>query len=85
TYDYAVVTKEKIIGADSPILRAHLILDGRNMVNGRNVHVIVPLARLKPSTAVDFLSDDFLPLELEGLCETPEDGSPAFEVHYLAE
>ena len=83
SYDYAAVTKEKIVGADSPILRASLILDGKNMVNGRNVRVIVPLARLKPSTAVDFLSDDFLPLELEGLCEIP-DGGVSFEIQYLA-
>lgn len=83
SYTYAKVDKTKIVGADSPILRASLLLDGKNMVNGKDVHVRVPLARLKPSSAVDFLSDDFLPLELEGLCEIPDDGSPSFEIEYL--
>ncbi len=82
SYAYATVNKTKIVGADSPILRCELILDGKNMVNGRNVTVRVPMARLKPSTAVDFLADDFLPLELEGLCEIPSDGVPPFTIEY---
>ncbi len=82
SYSAAAVSKTKIIGADSPILRCNLILDGKNLVNGKRVRVEIPQARLKPSTAVDFLADDFLPLELEGLCELPDDGSPAFTMHY---
>jgi len=82
-YSYADVTRDKVVGADAPIIRCKLILDGKNMVNGRDVRVIVPKARLKPSSAVDFLSDDFLPLELEGLCEIPAVGEAPFEIIYL--
>ncbi|MDW7643450.1 MAG: hypothetical protein SCI25_00245 [Desulfuromonadales bacterium] len=80
--DYAEVNFEKITGGTSPIIRARLVLDGKNYVNGRNVKVLVKDARLKPSTEVDFLSEDFLPLELEGVCEIPEGDTTPFEVIY---
>lgn len=80
--DYGQVTWTKITGADSPIIRTRLVLDGKNYVNGRNCKVVVKEARLKPSTAVDFLSDDFLPLELEGVCEIPTGDTTPFEIVY---
>jgi len=79
---YAQVDWTEISGADSPIIRARLVLDGKNFVNGRNCKVVVKEARLKPSTAVDFLSDDFLPLELEGVCEIPTGDTTPFEIIY---
>lgn len=80
--DYAAITYEQITGGTSPIIRARLVLDGVNYVNGRNCKVVVKSARLKPSTEVDFLSDDFLPLELEGVCEIPEGDTTPFEIIY---
>jgi len=80
--DYAAITFEKITGGSSPIIRARLVLDGVNYVNGRNCKVVVKSARLKPSTEVDFLSDDFLPLELEGVCEIPEGDTTAVDIIY---
>ncbi|MDY0261979.1 hypothetical protein [Syntrophotalea acetylenica] len=80
--DYAEVNYQQITGGTSPIIRARLLLDGKNYVNGRNCKVLVKNARLKPSTEVDFLSDDFLPLELEGVCEIPEGDTTAFEIIY---
>lgn len=82
TYSYGGVTYQTITGADSPIIRCRLMLDGQNYVNGRNCKVLVKNARLKPSTEVDFLSEDFLPLELEGLCEIPEGDTTPFEITY---
>ena len=83
SYTYAAVTKDKITAADSPVISCRVLLDGINYANNKDVKVIIDLARLKPSSAVDFLADDFLPLELEGLCEIV-DGSSPFEVHYHA-
>lgn len=79
---YAEVNYQKITGADSPIIRTRLMLDGKNYVNGRNCKVVVKDARLKPTTEVDFLSDDFLPLELEGVCEIPDGESTPFDINY---
>jgi hypothetical protein len=79
---YGLVNYEKIQGGAAPIIRAKLLLDGKNYVNGRNCKVVVKLARLKPSTEVDFLSGDFLPLELEGVCEIPEGDTTAFDIIY---
>jgi hypothetical protein len=58
------------------------VLDGVNYVNGRNCKVVVKDARLKPTTEIDFLSDDFLPLELEGVCEIPEGDTTPIEIIY---
>jgi hypothetical protein len=82
TFDAAEVTASKIVGGTSPIIRCRLLLDGKNYVNGRNCKVLVYSARLRPTTEVDFLSEDFLPLELEGLCEIPEGKDEPFEVIY---
>lgn len=81
---YGAVAWTKITGADSPVIRAKLILDGINYVDGRNCKVVVKNARLKPSTEVDFLSEDFLPLELEGVCEIPSGETTPFDIYYYA-
>jgi hypothetical protein len=81
-YDHAEVTAEKITGGTSPIIRARLLLDGKNFVDGRNCKVLVYDARLRPNTEVDFLSDDFLPLDLTGVCEIPEGKDEPFEIVY---
>jgi hypothetical protein len=83
-YDYALAAFDTITGGTSPTIRAKLVLDGTNFVTGKNCTVTVLSARLKPTSAVDFLSDDFLPLELEGLCEIPEGATSPFTVVYHA-
>ncbi len=82
SYDHAAVTASKIVGGTSPIIRCRLLLDGKNYVNGKNCKVLVYNVRLKPNTEVDFLSDDFLPLELTGVCEIPEGKDEPFEITY---
>ena len=82
TLNAAAVSANKVTGSTSPIIRCKLVLDGKNYVNGKNCKVTVFEARLKPNTEVDFLSDDFLPLELEGLCEIPDGMTTSFEVVY---
>ncbi len=81
SYSYGSVSRSRIIAADSPIIRARVVLDGINYANEKDVKVVVDRVRLKPASAVDFLADDFLPLELEGLCEVEGTGSP-FEIFY---
>ena len=83
TFDCAAVAASKIVGGTSPIIRCRLTLDGKNYVNGKNYRVVVYSARLRPTTEVDFLSEDFLPLELEGLCEIPEGKDEPFEIIYF--
>lgn len=82
SYKASAVSASKIVGGTSPIIRCRLELDGKNYVDGSNYKVIVYSARLKPNTEVDFLSDDFLPLELTGLCEIPEGKDEPFEIIY---
>lgn len=82
-YDHSAETGSEIEGATQPLIKAKLKLDGKNYVNGKNVLVNVYYAELKPSSAVDFLSDDFLPLELEGTLRTPDGKDHPFKVTNL--
>lgn len=83
-YDYAAASFDTIATGTTPTIRAKLVLDGTNFVTGKNCTVTVLSARLKPTSAIDFLSDDFLPLELEGLCEIPEGQTSPVNVVYHA-
>ena len=79
SYDYAVVSRDKITAGAAPEIRARMVLDGINYSNEKDVKVVVDIARLKPSSAVDFLADDFLELEIDGVCEVVGSAAP-FEV-----
>jgi len=83
--DYGAVGFKKVTGGTSPILRARMVLDGQNYQTGRNCKVVVKDARLKSNTELDFLSDDFLPLELEGVCEIPEGEDTPFDITWYDE
>lgn len=80
TYDKAAISARQITGSTDSIIRVRMVLDGKNHVDGSNVKVTVYDARLKPTTAIDFLSEDFLPLELEGTAEIPTGQTRAFDV-----
>lgn len=82
-YAYGAASGTTIEGATQPLIKAKLLLDGKNYVNGKDVAVDVYYAELKPSSAVDFLSDDFLPLELEGTLRTPDGYDHPFKVTNL--
>jgi hypothetical protein len=82
-YDHAEVTGGRVTGAVQPTIRAKLVLDGKNLVDGKDVLVTVYSARVKPTSEVDFMSDDFVALELEGTMETPTGYSEPFKVDLL--
>jgi hypothetical protein len=61
----------------------YLELDGKNLTNGKDCVVRVFDARIKPSSAVDYLAPDFTAIELEGTMMTPEDQTHPFEITYF--
>ncbi|MFM5161905.1 hypothetical protein ACEUBB_02345 [Aeromonas rivipollensis] len=63
---YNAVTGSRIAGNVQPEVKAKLILDGRSVIGGESVILIVPRASLAPKKAVDFLSDKPIEIELEG-------------------
>lgn len=79
-YDYAAESGKKITGATQPTVKVKLRLDGRNVEDGSNVQVNVWEALIRPSSAVDFLAEDFAELQFDGELLTPDGKSWPFEV-----
>lgn len=80
TYFYGAVAAKKIQGSTQPTVRLKILLDGKNLVSGENVRVEVDEATVTPSSPVDFMSDDWLELELEGTMRTLDGASEPYRV-----
>ena len=79
-YTYASVTGDKVKGGTSSSVKVGLLLDGENFADQSESKVTVWEAVLIPQTGVDFLSDDFATLELNGTLNTPSGKTSAYEV-----
>lgn len=82
-YDHSAVSGNRIKGATQPTIKARLVLDGQNFVDGKDNRVEIYEAQLKPTSAVDFLADDFTALTLEGTLVTPVGYDHPFKVDQL--
>lgn len=80
SYTWAAETGYKITGATQPVVKARLLLDGKNDYNGEAVRVDVWEAQLSPSNEVDFLADEFASLDFDGKMLTPTGKAWPFEV-----
>lgn len=79
-YAYAAESGKRITGATQPIVKVKLRLDGKNVEDGSDVQVNVFEALIKPSSAVDFLAEDFAEIQFEGEMLTPSGKDWPFEV-----
>jgi len=81
--DYQYNGSCKIIrGSKRAEIECALKLDGINLVNGKSCRVYVYKARLMPTKEVDFLSEDFTSITLEGTLLTPSDKNEPYVVKY---
>ena len=83
TYDYNAISGSKINGSVKPTVKTRLLLDGKNAANGKSVMVRVDEAVLSPSGEVDFLSDDWTTLEMEGTLKTLTGKTSPYTVELL--
>lgn len=65
-YSYNAVTGTRTNGNLKPAIEAKVILDGKNLIDGTPVKLLVPLASLSPKNAVDFMSEKAIDITLEG-------------------
>jgi hypothetical protein len=73
---------KKILGSRKTEIECALILDGINQINNKSCRVYVYKARLMPTKEVDFLSEDFTSITLEGTLLTPSDRNEPYVVKY---
>jgi hypothetical protein len=81
-YTWAAQDGYDITGGVNPIVKAYFRLDGKNDVNGKKCIVDVYEATVKPSSPIDFLSEDFAELQLEGTLVTPTGLSTPMNIDY---
>jgi hypothetical protein len=82
-YTHNAVSGSRIKGATQPTIKARLVLDGQNYVDGKDNLVEIFEAQLKPTSSVDWLADDFSALTLEGTLVTPAGYDHPFRVDQL--
>ena len=73
----------RIKGSVRPVVRAKLMLDGRNMVDNRRLIVTVDEATLRPTEAVDLLSEEFATLPMTGRMRTLSGKDAPYTVELL--
>lgn len=83
-YAYASATIAKVAGATKPTIRAKLILDGKNLANGDQIIVTIDETTLTPNSAVDFLSAEFVSLEMTGTPKTLDGQTSPYTVELKA-
>lgn len=66
TYKYGAVAGLRISGSVQPTVKMRILLDGKNLVTGQDVRVLIDEATLTPASPVDFAADDWATIELEG-------------------
>ena len=81
SYDYNE-PKQKIFGSKQASIKAALLFDGVNQVNGKACRIYIYQAVLQPKNAVDFLADDFVTVTLEGTLITPEGQDKPYYIEY---
>lgn len=81
SYDYASTTSNKVKGGTNASVKVALLLDGENFADQSKATVDVWDALLTPQSGVDFLSDEFVTLELTGQLNKPADKPSAYEVN----
>jgi len=79
-YAYGAMTGSKITGATRPLVNVAIIFSGKNVFDDSQAAVEILKASLRPSSPVDFLSDDPQELQFEGKMITPAGKSWPFEV-----
>ncbi|WP_295446269.1 hypothetical protein [uncultured Thiodictyon sp.] len=83
TYKYGSVAGYTISGSTTPTIKATLLLDGLNVVDGTSVILTIDEATLTPSKEIDFLADDFATLEMTGEMRTLSGKSAPYTVELI--
>lgn len=79
---YNAVSGSVVKGATKAQLRARLLLDGRNLVDGSDAECEVFEAVLAPEGDFDFKAEDFGSITLKGKLVTPTGKTSPFEVRF---
>lgn len=81
-YDHGAIAGSRINGSTRPEVRGEFILDGRNLADGRELSITVDEAVIAAESEVDFMSDEFVQLEMTGTMNTLAGKNQPYVVDY---
>ncbi|MBV5310824.1 hypothetical protein [Chromatium okenii] len=84
TYKYGAMTGTRVSGSVKPTVKMRILLDGKNMVDGNDVRLLIDEATLTPAKPIDFASEDFSVIEFEGELTTLAGKTSPYIVDVLA-
>ncbi len=69
-YSYAARSGKRVTGATAPTINCRILLDGKNLANGRACKLEIDYAVLAPTGDIDFMNGDFITTSMKGLLKT---------------
>ncbi|HAO23508.1 MULTISPECIES: hypothetical protein [unclassified Methylophaga] len=81
-YDHGPIAGSRINGSTRPEVRGEFILDGRNLADGKELSITVDEAVVAAESEVDFMSDEFVLLEMSGTMNTLQGKNAPYTVDY---
>lgn len=66
TASYQAVTGTRITGGTKSQIKARIMLDGKNLANGKTIKLDIPQTVLKSDTEIDFMNSEFVTGSLSG-------------------
>lgn len=84
TYHHSGESGQRIAGGVKPTIRVGIMMDLKNIVDGEAAYLVIDEATLTPTSPVDFASDDWLSVELEGELVTLGDRTSPYLLDLLA-
>lgn len=79
-YDTEASTGQRILGATEITKKRQIIMDGKNLVTGKEARVTIFSASFSASQAVDLMAREFITGTLEGTMTTPEGKNSPYEI-----
>lgn len=84
SYTALAISGEKVTGATNTRIKAKLVLDGKNYTDSKNVLLTAWEATLQPTSEVNFISNDFESITLEGTLNTPTGYTEPYQIEYFS-
>lgn len=81
-YDHGAISGQRIKGSTRAEVRGEMILDGRNLADGKPLTITVYEGVVATDGEVDFMSDDFVELAMGGTMVTPDGENEPYYVDY---
>ena len=80
SFDHEAMSYSDITGNSDPNIKVKIRFGGKNFVDGKILDAVCFQVALRPTSALQLLSDDFMEVALEGNCEIPDNGTTAFTI-----